>query len=251
MIGEGGPTNAPDPANSGELTDDQLDALLDHAGQELLHYTQAHTDPTATLAKLLATQSEAEPGNDPPLAAKLAGKPARLRRSRRAGGRRPSWRTISIAAVAAAAAVTGIAAAAATISTASHPQAAPNTGVVAAAPPVRSATGPSLSPAPLPPVQTAQGPAATVTAYFAAINKHDYRRAWKLGGDNSGLSYRAFTAGFAGTTLDIVHILHVRGNVVTVDLTAELADGTKKSFTGTYTITNGAIKSSSVLPART
>jgi hypothetical protein len=250
MNGEGGATNAPDPAN-GELTDAQLDARLDHAGQELLHYIQAHTDPTATLAKLLATQPGAEPGNDPPLAANLAGKPTRLGRSRRAGARRPSWRTISIAAVAAAAAVTGIAFAATTISTASHPQAAPTTGVFAAAPPLRSATGPPFSPARPPPVQTARGPAATVTAYFAAINKHDYRRAWKLGGDNSGLSYRAFTAGFAGTTLDIVHILHVRGNVVTVDLTAELADGTKKTFTGTYTITNGAITSSKVLPDRT
>jgi hypothetical protein len=248
MIGEGGATNAPDPADGGELTDAQLDALLDHAGQELLHYAQAHTDPTATLAKLLATQPGAEPGNDPPLAANLAGKPVRFGRSRRA--RRPSWRTISIAA-AAAAAVTGIAFAATTISTASHPQAAPHALVAGVAGPVRSPAVPLSSPAPLPPVQAVRGPAATVTAYFAAINKHDYRRAWKLGGDNSGLSYRAFMAGFAGTTLDIVHILHVRGNVVTVDLTEELADGTKKSFTGTYTITNGAITSSNVRPDRT
>ena len=48
-----------------------------------------------------------------------------------------------------------------------------------------------------------------------------------------------------------MHIVYVRGDVVTVDLTAELADRTKKSFTGTYTITNGAITSSNVLPART
>jgi hypothetical protein len=249
MIGEGGATNAPDPANGGELTDAQLDAVLDHAGQELLHYTQAHTDPTATLARLLAAQSEAEPGNDPPLAANLAGKPACLGRSRRGRARRPSWRTISI--VAAAAAVSGIAFAAATIPIASHPEAAPRAPVPRVTPAADAGALTHSLPTSFPSVQTAQGPAATVTAYFAAINKHDYRRAWKLGGDNSGLSYRAFTAGVADTTLDIVQILYVRGNVVTVDLLAELADGTMKSFTGTYTITNGAITSSNIVPDRT
>ena len=38
-----------------ELTDEQLDALLKSADQELLEYIQARTDPTAVLAQVMAS----------------------------------------------------------------------------------------------------------------------------------------------------------------------------------------------------
>jgi len=63
-----------------------------------------------------------------------------------------------------------------------------------------AASGTPASPPPL-------GPAATVTAYIAAINNHDYVRAWGLGGKNTGQSYNAFASGFAGTANDQLTIV--------------------------------------------
>lgn len=83
--------------------------------------------------------------------------------------------------------------------------------------------------------------AATVEAYFAAINARDYRRAWDLGGKNLGGSYQSFRAGFADTVRDTVFIVDVRGCTVTVILDALQADGSVRSFEGTYTVRDGVI----------
>lgn len=96
------------------------------------------------------------------------------------------------------------------------------------------------SPASPPPSQTA-GPAATVHAYFAAINTGDYQRAWSLGGRNTGQSYASFVAGHATTAKDTVTILSVSGDVVTARLTAAETDGTIKVYEGSYTVRNGVI----------
>jgi hypothetical protein len=85
------------------------------------------------------------------------------------------------------------------------------------------------------------GPADTVRAYFAAINNHDYARAWELGGQHTGYSYSSFVNGFAGTANDSVEILSVSGDVVTAQLTAQQASGTVKAYQGTYTVSNGVI----------
>jgi hypothetical protein len=85
-------------------------------------------------------------------------------------------------------------------------------------------------------------PASVVDAYFAAINGHDYRQAWDLGGRNSGASsYAQFAAGFAETSNDTVTVLATSGDVVTAQLVAEQADGSSKTFAGTYTVTGGVI----------
>jgi hypothetical protein len=53
------------------------------------------------------------------------------------------------------------------------------------------------------------GPSATVRAYFKAINRHDYGRAWRLGGRYIGGSYAAFDpdsphrAGLTGAALPL------------------------------------------------
>jgi serine/threonine protein kinase len=89
-------------------------------------------------------------------------------------------------------------------------------------------------------------PAATVSAYVAAINSHDYARAWKLGGRNSSPSYSAFVQGFGTTAKDTLTILSVSGNVVTARLTALQTDGSTKTYQGKYTVDNGAITKAEV-----
>jgi hypothetical protein len=85
------------------------------------------------------------------------------------------------------------------------------------------------------------GPAATVRAYFKAINRHDYGRAWHLGGRYTGSSYAAFVSGFAGTEHDAVTIQSVSGHVVTARLAARQTDGSVKTYEGTYRVSHGVI----------
>lgn len=87
----------------------------------------------------------------------------------------------------------------------------------------------------------AAGPAATVQAYIAAINGHDYARAWRLGGRNSVSSFASFKQGFGTTAKDTLNIESVSGNVVTGRLSALQSDGSVKTYHGTYTVKNGVI----------
>jgi serine/threonine protein kinase len=102
-----------------------------------------------------------------------------------------------------------------------------------------AASGTPAAPPPL-------GPAATVTAYIAAINNHDYVRAWDLGGKNTGQSYNSFASGFAGTANDQLTIVSVAGDVVTVRLAAAQANGSVNDYQGTYTVVNGVITQSDI-----
>lgn len=85
------------------------------------------------------------------------------------------------------------------------------------------------------------GPAATVEAYFAAINAKQYQAAWNLGGQNLGESFSTYQSGFSNTSHDTVAIQSVQGNVVTANLTALNNDGTTQTFSGTYTVTGNEI----------
>ncbi|MEV5592954.1 hypothetical protein [Streptomyces sp. NPDC052496] len=93
---------------------------------------------------------------------------------------------------------------------------------------------------------TAQDAATVVQDYYAAVNAHDFRRAWDLGGKHLGGSYDSFAAGFADTARDTVHIVGVSGDVVTVTLRAEQRDGSVRSFAGTYTVRDGAIVAAAI-----
>jgi len=90
-----------------------------------------------------------------------------------------------------------------------------------------------------PPV--ALGPAATVRAYFKAINAHDYEKAWALGGKNTAPSYASFASGFNGTAKDRVTVVSVVGDVVRIRLAATQTDGLVRRYRGTYTVANGII----------
>ena len=87
-------------------------------------------------------------------------------------------------------------------------------------------------------------PAVTVQQYFNAINHHKWARAWVLGGKIG--TFAKFKAGYRGTLHDTVKIESTNGNVVTASLVARQTDGTVKYFSGTYTVTNGVISSTSV-----
>jgi hypothetical protein len=90
------------------------------------------------------------------------------------------------------------------------------------------------------------GPAATVQAYIAAINQHNYPRAWDLGGKNTGQSYNSFASGFNGTASDQLTIVSVSGDVVTVQLAATQTNGSVDDYQGTYTVVDGVITQSDI-----
>ncbi|MEU5272569.1 hypothetical protein AB0G77_29375 [Streptomyces hygroscopicus] len=85
------------------------------------------------------------------------------------------------------------------------------------------------------------GPDATVTRYFDAINNGDFSTAWDLGGKNLDQSYSTFVSGFSETERDEVTIVSVEGDTVSVDLVSYQTDGSRRSFTGTYTVRGGVI----------
>ncbi|MBX7547522.1 hypothetical protein ABZX95_16400 [Streptomyces sp. NPDC004232] len=95
----------------------------------------------------------------------------------------------------------------------------------------------------------AADPGATVQRYFGAINSHDFKTAWDLGGKNLGSSYSSFAAGFADTEQDTVSVVSVQGTTVSVSLLAQQTDGTQKSYSGQYTVVDGVITHASITPA--
>jgi serine/threonine protein kinase len=158
------------------------------------------------------------------------------------GATRPGRRGPRVAAVAACVALLAIAGVAfAVLRGHSSPQPASPTSPAGSAHASSASSGPPATPAVL-------GPAATVTAYVAAINNHDYRKAWNLGGKNTGQSYNAFADGFAGTANDQLTIVSVAGDVVTVRLAAAQTDGTVDDYHGTYTVAGGVITQSDIQP---
>jgi serine/threonine kinase PknH len=94
------------------------------------------------------------------------------------------------------------------------------------------------------------GPAATVQAYYAAINNHDCATAWSLGGDNisaaNGQSYQQFCQGFSNTSRDVLTVDSVAGNTVNVTIVAQHTDGSSQTFQGSYVVGNGVIDSASI-----
>ena len=108
--------------------------------------------------------------------------------------------------------------------------------------PASSAPTAPASSLPAPPSPPPPGVlAATVRAYYAAINHHHYARAWRLGGRNTGETYHAYISGFAGTAHDAVTIQSVSGDVVTGQLDAQQTNGTVKTYQGSYTVEGGVI----------
>ncbi len=90
-------------------------------------------------------------------------------------------------------------------------------------------------------------PNSVVSAYYNAVNKHDYATAYRLNEPaQNSKSYAAFKQGFTGTQHVSLTITSVSGDLVSFDLTAGQTDGTVKTYTGTYTVRNGKIVAASV-----
>jgi hypothetical protein len=83
--------------------------------------------------------------------------------------------------------------------------------------------------------------ATVVEEYYAAINRHDYRTAWNLGGSHFVPDYNTFANDFAGTAYDSLTVTGTQGDTVAIHLDAAQSDGSVKSFEGTYTARNGLI----------
>ena len=94
--------------------------------------------------------------------------------------------------------------------------------------------------------QSSRGPASVVTAYYDAVNSHDYATAYRLNKAAHNKSYSAFKQGFTGTQHVYLTITGVSGELVRFDLQADQTDGTVKTYTGTYTVRNGEIALASV-----
>ena len=99
-----------------------------------------------------------------------------------------------------------------------------------------SASSPS-SPSPTPP----SSPAAVVVTAYADLNRHDYQGAYNLGLGRNNQSYQSFVDGYATTASDTVTVTGVNGDVVSVSLVASKTDGSRHTYTGTYTVTGGVI----------
>jgi serine/threonine-protein kinase len=157
---------------------------------------------------------------------------------------RPRRRGARVAAVAACVAVLAIAGVAfAALRGRSSPG---PTGTTSPTSPPKSASSATPARSGTPTAAAPLGPAATVQAYIAAINDHNYPRAWALGGKNTGQSYDTFAGGFNRTASDQLTIVSVSGDVVTVRLAATQTDGAVDDYQGTYTVVSGVITQSDI-----
>ncbi|MCQ4081319.1 hypothetical protein NGB36_12080 [Streptomyces sp. RB6PN25] len=116
----------------------------------------------------------------------------------------------------------------------------------APSPPSNGGTVTPPAPPPASNAPTTPGVQQVVQDYYAAINAHDYARAWGLGGKNLGTSYDSFVNGFSNTASDSVTVTSVSGDTVSVKIDATQTDGSHRYFTGTYTVSNGTIASANI-----
>jgi len=90
---------------------------------------------------------------------------------------------------------------------------------------------------------------AVVNQYYQDITDRNYSAAWALGGSNlsGGVGYDAWVAGY-GTTASITlyDTTEFGSGEVTAYLSAVQADGTTRTYYGTYYITSGVITSASI-----
>jgi hypothetical protein len=87
------------------------------------------------------------------------------------------------------------------------------------------------------------GPGETVRKAYRAVNRHDYKLAYRLGLATSGQSYAKFVAGYRGITKVTLTEVSVQGDDVNVFGTETEQDGFPSFFSESYTVTGGRIAS--------
>jgi len=115
-----------------------------------------------------------------------------------------------------------------------------------------------IQPAPAAPAAPAQPAApapqlanatAVVLQYYQDISDHDYQAAWAIGGDNlnGGSGYDSWVAGYDTTAyVNVTAYGTYSDGTVWTTLTAGQTDGSVRTYSGTYTVTNGLIVSASI-----
>jgi hypothetical protein len=99
------------------------------------------------------------------------------------------------------------------------------------------------APAPAAPAPQFTNSSAVVAQFYQDITDHNYAAAWTLGGDNIGGSdYNSWVAGYDTTvSISLSNTSLWDSGQVHSDLSALQSDGTVKTYTGTYTVSNGVI----------
>jgi hypothetical protein len=115
-----------------------------------------------------------------------------------------------------------------------------------------------IQPAPAVPAAPAQpaaplpqltNPTAVVLQYYQDISDHDYQAAWAIGGDNlnGGSGYDSWVAGYDTTAyVNVTAYGTYSDGTVWTTLTAGQTDGSVRTYSGTYTVSNGVIVSASI-----
>jgi len=85
------------------------------------------------------------------------------------------------------------------------------------------------------------GPRAVLNSYFAAINNRDWRRVWRLGGENSSPSYRKMVDDYSSIDRDVVRAIRVTGDHAVVRVRAYDADGQYQLYQMYFVISDGVI----------
>ncbi|MEU5237499.1 hypothetical protein ACH4UR_18785 [Streptomyces lydicus] len=134
-----------------------------------------------------------------------------------------------------------------TASAASRASGAPAHAVAAVSGPVvappRTPAAASPQAAPTQP-QPQPDPANVVVSYFVALNENQFEAAWALGGKNiSGQPYESFEASYFGTDHNVLSVVPVVGNDVTLTLEVTESNGSHHREAGTYTVQDGVIVS--------
>jgi hypothetical protein len=113
----------------------------------------------------------------------------------------------------------------------------------AAAPPAARLPGQSSdgTPSAQPLALSADSPRAVVDSYFAAINHRDWRKVWRLGGQNLHQSYDAMVDGYHQTFRDWVQAVSVVGDQASVVVRARETDGEIQLYQMDFRIQGGVI----------
>ena len=104
------------------------------------------------------------------------------------------------------------------------------------------------APAPAPVPQFTNS-VAVVDQFYQDITDHDYSAAWALGGSNlsGGTGYSTWVAGYSTTvSIDLYNTSEWGSGEVHADLSALQSDGSVKTYSGTYYVSNGVNTSANV-----
>jgi Protein kinase domain len=113
----------------------------------------------------------------------------------------------------------------------------------AAASPVSHVHGRSSGalPAAQPLALSVDGPRAVIDSYFAAINHRDWRKVWRLGGQNLHQSYGSMVDGYQQTLRDWVQAVSVVGDQASVVVRARETNGVIQLYQMEFRIQGGVI----------